>query len=71
MVKDALDSGSQFVIATHSPILMAIPGATILAFDDPPVRAVAYGDLEAVRLVRDFLNAPERYLRGVWGEGGS
>ena len=66
MVKDAVDAGSQFVVATHAPILMATPGATILGFDDPPVRPVPFEELESVRLVRDFLVAPERYLRGIW-----
>ena len=53
----------QFVVATHSPILMAYPGAAILNFDETPIREVAYEDLEHVRLTRDFLRAPERYLR--------
>ncbi len=66
MVKDAIDAGSQFVVATHAPILMATPGATILGFDETPVRAVAFEELESVRLVRDFLVAPERYLRRIW-----
>ena len=66
MIREALDTGSQFVIATHAPILMAIPGATILSFDDPPVRRVQYEDVESVSLVRDFLQAPERYLRMIW-----
>lgn len=68
MISDAVQAGSQFIIATHAPILMAVPGATILSFDESPVRAVPFEELEAVQLVRDFLNAPERYLRGVWGE---
>lgn len=66
MIKDALANGSQFVIATHSPILMAIPDATIFSFDELPVHEVAFGDLESVLLVRDFLQAPERYLRMIW-----
>ena len=68
MVRDALGAGSQFVIATHSPILMAIPDAVILSFDDPPVRRVSYESLESVALVRAFLQAPERYLRMIWEE---
>ena len=68
MLKDAVDSGSQFVIATHAPILMAVPGATILSFDTAPPSRVAFSELEAVALVRDFLQAPERYLRGIWTE---
>jgi len=70
MVKDALDAGSQLIIATHSPILMAIPGATILSFDDPPIRPVSFDELESVLLVRDFLQAPERYLRMIWENDG-
>ena len=54
------------IIATHSPILMATPGARILSFDDPPVQQIAFEDLESVALVRDFLQAPERYLRMIW-----
>jgi predicted ATPase len=53
----------QFVIATHSPILMALPGATILSFDRTPVGPVAWDELEHVRLVRDFLNRPDAFLR--------
>lgn len=66
MIKDALDAGGQFIIATHAPILMAIPGATIFSFDDPPVRSVDFQSIESVALVRDFLQAPERYLRMIW-----
>lgn len=53
---------SQFIIATHSPMLTAYPGAQIWSFDDAPARRVDYAELDSVRLIRDFLNAPERYL---------
>ena len=66
MMSEAVKTGSQFVIATHAPMLMATPGATILSFDSAPVRRVAFEDLESVQLVRDFLQAPGRYLRGIW-----
>lgn len=59
----ARDDDCQFVIATHSPILMAMPDADILSFDEPPVRRVEYDEVEHVRLTRDFLDAPERFLR--------
>ncbi len=59
---------SQFVIATHSPILMALPGARIYSFDELPVQAVDYDSLEHVQLTRDFLNAPERMLRHLLDE---
>jgi predicted ATPase len=54
---------AQFVIATHSPILLAVPGARIYSFDATPVAAVEYEALDHVRLTRDFLNDPARYLR--------
>ena len=54
---------AQFVIATHSPMLLAFPDAVIYSFDRLPVRAVAYGDLDHVRLTRDFLNDPRAFLR--------
>ena len=53
----------QFVIATHSPILLAFPGATIFDFDRTPPRQIAFEDIEHVNLTRAFLNDPESYLR--------
>jgi predicted ATPase len=55
--------GSQFVIATHSPILMAFPGARLLRLDGERIERVAYRDTEHYALTRDFLNDPDRYLR--------
>ncbi len=66
MIKDAVDAGSQFVIATHAPILMAVPGAALYSFDGGEVAPISFEQIDSVRLVRDFLNAPERYLRHVW-----
>jgi predicted ATPase len=69
MMADMVAEDAQFIIATHSPMLLAYPGARIVSFDEIPVRAVEYGELDSVRLVREFLVAPERYLRGIV-EGG-
>jgi predicted ATPase len=63
MMADMVREGGQFIVATHSPILLALPGATIWSFDERPPRAIAYDETEHVRVTRDFLNAPERYLR--------
>ena len=68
-LRDSVRAGSQFVIATHSPILAALPGAEILVIEGERMEAVAYADLEHVRVTRDFLNAPERYLRHLEAEG--
>ncbi|MEV6323635.1 AAA family ATPase [Nocardia sp. NPDC051787] len=54
----------QIVVATHSPILLALPGATIYQIaDDGSIETVAYDDALPVRLTRDFLAEPDRYLR--------
>lgn len=60
---DGVNGGSQFIIATHSPILMALPGATIYAFEEGRIVKKAYDEVEHVRITKDFLAAPERYLR--------
>jgi predicted ATPase len=65
MLQEMVSQDAQFVIATHSPILLAFPGATIYSFDRVPAAVVAYSELEHVVLTRDFLNAPERYLRAI------
>jgi len=53
----------QFIIATHSPILMAYPDATILSFDYTPIQPVIYEELEHVTVTRSFLNDPGAYLK--------
>lgn len=63
MLLDMVAEAGQFVIATHSPILLALPGAVIWSFDESPPRAVRFDETEHVRVTRDFLNAPERFLR--------
>ena len=57
---------AQFVIATHSPILLSYPGATIFSLDGDHIRQVAYEDTEHFRVTRDFLNAPERYHQYIF-----
>lgn len=65
MIDNMVAQDAQFIIATHSPLLLALPAAQIFSFDSAPVRAVAYEDLDHVRITRDFLNAPERYLSQI------
>ncbi len=57
---------AQFIIATHSPILLCYPGATVLKVDDSGIHPVDARDTEHVRLTRDFLNAPDRYFRHLF-----
>ena len=63
MFRELVEADCQLIVASHSPILLAQPGATIWTFDDGPIRPVAYDDLEHVRLTRDFLADPGAFLR--------
>jgi len=56
-------AGCQFVIATHSPILMAYPDATIYELGEHGIRKVEYQETEHYALTKAFLNHPEAYLR--------
>jgi len=53
---------SQFIIATHSPILMTFPNAQILEFSQYGIKSVKYQDTEHFRLTKDFLENPEKML---------
>jgi predicted ATPase len=63
LLKEMIQQESQFIIATHSPILLAFPGAVIYSFDESPIAAVPFESLDHVTLTRDFLNNPESFLR--------
>ncbi|ADP81705.1 AAA family ATPase [Pseudofrankia inefficax] len=61
---DLAAAGCQLIVATHSPVLLALPGATIYEIDaDGAIGPVGYDDALPVRMTRDFLAAPDRYLR--------
>jgi predicted ATPase len=62
LLAQAVRDGSQFIIATHSPILMAQPGAVILEVGAGGVHPARWDELEHVRVTRAFLNAPESVL---------
>ena len=53
---------AQFIIASHSPILMACPGATIYNFDKTPIRQIPYRETEHYRVYREFMADPDRFL---------
>jgi len=56
-------SGCQFIIATHSPILMAYPDSVIYELGEHGIREVAYQDTEHYTLTRSFLEHPDAFLR--------
>jgi predicted ATPase len=62
LLQQMVEEEAQFIIATHSPILMAFPGAVILSMDGGTIEAASYDELDHVRITKGFLNHPERYL---------
>ena len=68
MIGDMVGQDAQFIIATHSPMLLAFPDAQIYSFDTTPVEVVAYEELAHVRITWDFLNAPQRFLNQILKE---
>jgi len=60
---------SQFIVATHSPIVMAYPGATIYSFDGEAPRQVQFSETEHYQVTRAFLENPARMLRELMEPG--
>ncbi len=65
---DSIRRGCQFVIATHSPIILAYPDARIHLLDRQGIRDVAYTDTEHYQVTRRFLSNPKRALEALLGE---
>jgi predicted ATPase len=63
MIKEMVENNSQFIIATHSPIIMAYPGASIISFDGTEIEEMPYEQISSVKLMKNFLNYPESYLQ--------
>jgi len=63
LMREMVEQDSQFIVATHAPILMAYPGATLLDIDSAPPRKADFDDLEHVSLTRAFLENPAAFLR--------
>ena len=61
-IHELVTEGAQFVISTHSPIVLAYPDAAIFRCTDDGLEPIAYEDAEPVRLTKGFLDARERFL---------
>jgi predicted ATPase len=68
VIDHLVKQGAQFIIATHSPILLAYPRAKILLFDESGISHVDYEDTEHYAVTRDFLNHYPRRLQQLFDE---
>ncbi len=66
MLDSVVDSGSQIIMATHSPVLAAFPGATILEFGEDGIVQQDWQDLDMVGHWQRFLADPQSYLRHLF-----
>lgn len=69
LMLDRIKQGkTQFIIATHSPILMTFPGATVVSFDSHSLDSVDYRESEHFQLTKGILDHPERYWKHLHQE---
>jgi len=59
---------SQFIISTHSPVLLGYPSAQILSFDSAPLQQIGYEETAPLLIVRYFLNNREDFLKELFQE---
>lgn len=67
LMQELVDVDSQFIIATHSPILMAFPEASIYEFSESGVKSVALEETEHYKITKSFLDDPKRMLHYLLG----
>ncbi len=58
-------NGAQYIIATHSPILLSLPGATIYQINESNIQEVPYNEVESVVFMKSFLNRPDLFIGSV------
>lgn len=68
LIDDMIQQGSQFIIATHSPIIMAYPKAEILEIKDNHIESILYAEVEHVKFMEQFMKSPQSYMRYLFIE---
>jgi predicted ATPase len=63
-------SCSQFIVSTHSPILLRYPGAVVYEASERGLEPIVADDADAVRLTTEFMRSPDRYLRHLFDDDG-
>ncbi len=68
VIHTCVKAGAQFLIASHSPILLGYPGAEILSFDEGPIHPCAYEETDSYQITKMCLDHRELMLRNLFGE---
>ncbi len=67
-ISKCANNGSQFIIVTHSPILLGIPNASIYSFDDGPIHSCSYEDTDSYKIMKMFIENKDTLLRRLFEE---
>jgi predicted ATPase len=65
---ELIESGSQFLVSTHSPVLLGYPGARIFSLSEDGIEERAYEDTEQYDLTRSFLADRDRFLHYLFAD---
>lgn len=68
-MQELVKNNSQFIISTHSPILMTFPDADVMEITTDGIRSVDYRDTEHYIVTKRFMDAPEKIVESLLGEG--
>jgi predicted ATPase len=70
LIRDTLrdHKDAQFIISTHSPVLLGYPGAQIVSFDDGALREIPYEETAPMQIARRFTSDRESFLKELFGE---
>jgi len=66
LIDEAVKKDCQFIIATHSPVIMALPHARILSLSENGIKEVSYDEVESVKLLKQFLNQKEQFFKHLF-----
>ncbi len=64
-IRQLIDKNSQFIIASHSPILLGVPNAKILSFDDGKISEISYEETSSYRITKSFLNNRDQFIKNL------
>ena len=67
-MEKCVKADSQFIIVTHSPILLGAPDAQILSFDDGEIQPISYEDTQSYQITKMFINDRRQILRHLLDE---
>lgn len=68
-IAKAAKLGAQFIIVTHSPVILALPGAEIISFDNGSLHSCTYEETDSCRITKMFVNDRERILKHLFDSG--